>query len=398
MNDEASFSRPDIDDDQLDSPGDSRRASMPQHSNHPLSKEIQDTDAGQNPNFQSSFPLAASAVASSSNVKLPNTKTNFGRPPIWHSTPYPTPKSTYPSTFSETQNSSSCSQPSSHPIGQNTSSQKSSQNKNLAPEKDTPERQNETSTQNKNSDPPSGQYAPQVTIPEHQKDQQTQDSRPPGQNSGNSRPLGQNSGNSRPPGQNSGNSRPPAQNSGNSRPPGQNSGDSRPTGQNSGDSRPPGQNSGNDPNQENSDNKDYAADSRAQQNAGIRRKESASAKKTTQKERMKEICGSLPNGTETMTNIVHTHTQLLLGLNGADLASLPPDITNEERNLAVQRGKNLAYDQPPPTAPESQSNHTHAFRSWIQTQLRDLGLTRFNFDWGSSWKHPCNKLMDLLFY
>ena len=170
MKNRTSFSRPDIDDDQLNSPGDSRKASIPQHSNYPLSKEIQDTDAGQNPNFQSSFPLAASAVASSSNVKLPNTKTNFGRPPIWRSTPYPTPKSTYPSTFSETQNSSSCPEPSSHPIGQNTSSQKSSQNKNLAPEKETPERQNETSTQNNNSAPPSGQFAPQETIPEHQKD------------------------------------------------------------------------------------------------------------------------------------------------------------------------------------------------------------------------------------
>ena len=113
---------------------------------------------------------------------------------------------------------------------------------------------------------------------------------------------------------------------------------------------------------------------------------------------MKEIQGSLPEGTETMANVVHTHTQLLLGINGTNLETLPPNVTNDKQNLAVQWGKNLAYNQPPPAAPESQSNHTHVFRSWIQTQLRDLGLTRFNFNWGSSWKHPFNKLMNLLFY
>ncbi|KAI7943984.1 hypothetical protein MJO28_011512 [Puccinia striiformis f. sp. tritici] len=74
--------------------------------------------------------------------------------------------------------------------------------------------------------------------------------------------------------------------------------------------------------------------------------------------------------------------------------SLSP--TTEERELAVQRGKNISFDQPPNTAPASKSNHTHAFKSWICTQLGSLGLTRFTFDWDSTWKHPYNQLMDLL--
>ena len=53
---------------------------------------------------------------------------------------------------------------------------------------------------------------------------------------------------------------------------------------------------------------------------------------------MKEIQGSLPNGTDTMKNIFHTHTQLILGLVGADLKTLPSDVTPEEHNLAAQRG------------------------------------------------------------
>ena len=57
---------------------------------------------------------------------------------------------------------------------------------------------------------------------------------------------------------------------------------------------------------------------------------------------MKEIQGSLPEGTETMENVFHTHTRLLLGINGTNLKTLPPDVTDDKHNLAVQRGKNLA--------------------------------------------------------
>ena len=56
---------------------------------------------------------------------------------------------------------------------------------------------------------------------------------------------------------------------------------------------------------------------------------------------MKEIQGSLPEGTETMANVVHTHTQLLLVINGTNLKTLPTNVTNDKRNLAVQQGKNI---------------------------------------------------------
>ena len=110
MNDGVSFPHHDINIGFSDPPGDSRTTSMPQDSNHPLSKEIQIPDASQNSNSQSSFP----PVASSSNVKLLHVNKNFGRPPNWRSTPFPTPKSHLSqlepqknkSTVLETQNSS----------------------------------------------------------------------------------------------------------------------------------------------------------------------------------------------------------------------------------------------------------------------------------------------------
>ncbi|OAV87526.1 hypothetical protein PTTG_29403 [Puccinia triticina 1-1 BBBD Race 1] len=113
---------------------------------------------------------------------------------------------------------------------------------------------------------------------------------------------------------------------------------------------------------------------------------------------MKDLRGTLPEGSEPLKNIVHQHTRLLLGVTGTDLKTLPLQPNAEERDLAVQRGKNLGFDQPRPTAPASTSNHTQAYKSWLQTQLRDLGLTRFTFDWESSWKHPFNQLMDVVFY
>ena len=149
---------------------------------------------------------------------------------------------------------------------------------------------------------------------------------------------------------------------------------------------------------EDEESKDYAANSRARQHAGIRQKESASEKKQSQKENMRELWSSLPEGSDSMKNIVHKHTQLLLGINGSDWKNLPSEVTVQERDLAVQRGKNLGFDQSPPTAPPSQSIHSYAYKSWLETQLRDLGLTRFKFDWGSSWKHPFNQLMDIIFY
>jgi hypothetical protein len=119
MNNGDSFPHHDINIGFSDPPGDSRTTSMPQDSNHPLSKEIQIPDASQNSNSQSSFP----PVASSSNVKLPHVNKNFGRPPNWQSTPFPTPKSHLSqsepqknkSTVSETQNSSSQRESSSAP-------------------------------------------------------------------------------------------------------------------------------------------------------------------------------------------------------------------------------------------------------------------------------------------
>ncbi|KAA1071200.1 hypothetical protein PGTUg99_015088 [Puccinia graminis f. sp. tritici] len=155
---------------------------------------------------------------------------------------------------------------------------------------------------------------------------------------------------------------------------------------------------GDDEEDDESEEDDYVADSRARRNTGIRKKESASAKRKTKKERMKELQGALPDGSDAMKNIVHRHARLLLGVIGTDLKTLPASPTNEERDIAVQRGKSESYNQPNPTAPPSQQSHTQAYKSWIQTQIRTLGLTRFTFDWESSWKHPFNQLMDLLFY
>lgn len=130
----------------------------------------------------------------------------------------------------------------------------------------------------------------------------------------------------------------------------------------------------------------------------MRKKASTSAKRKTQKERLKELHGILPAGSEPLKNIVHQHARLLLGMRGTDLRSLPLPPTNDERDLAVQRGRSKAFDLDTPASNPDQNHQTHAFKTWIQTPIRSLGLTRFTFDWKSHWKHPFNELMDWLFW
>ena len=113
---------------------------------------------------------------------------------------------------------------------------------------------------------------------------------------------------------------------------------------------------------------------------------------------MKELNGQIPEGAEPMRHIIHQHTRSLLQVVGTDVKTLPDGPTISERMIAVTRGKNIAFTQPLATGEASRNKNSRPYMSWIQTQLRDLGLTRFTLDWESTWKHPYNQLMDLLFY
>jgi hypothetical protein len=111
-------------------------------------------------------------------------------------------------------------------------------------------------------------------------------------------------------------------------------------------------------------------------NKGLQKKQSTSAKKQTQKEHMKELRGTLPEGSEPLKTIVHKHTRLLLGVEGTDLKTLPLQPNVDEQDLAVQREKK-------PWIQSTPSNRTSQFKQSYPC-LQELASNSVTRSWSDT--------------
>ncbi|MBW0552013.1 hypothetical protein O181_091728, partial [Austropuccinia psidii MF-1] len=99
-----------------------------------------------------------------------------------------------------------------------------------------------------------------------------------------------------------------------------------------------------------------------------------------------------------MGTIVQIHCPEILNMVARDITTLPDPPTDSERQLALIRGKSIAFDPDQLTATASWNIQRKAFKSYVNTQVKSLGLTHFTFDWCSRWKHLYKELMATFFY
>ncbi|MBW0562026.1 hypothetical protein O181_101741 [Austropuccinia psidii MF-1] len=86
-----------------------------------------------------------------------------------------------------------------------------------------------------------------------------------------------------------------------------------------------------------------------------------------------------------MRSAVHAHCLFLLKVRNKDFSSLPAPPSTAD---VPKDGFNK-----PSTQVQSQG-----FQSYCKNELHKLGLKRFTWDLESSWQHPFNKLMSMVFY
>ncbi|MBW0580909.1 hypothetical protein O181_120624 [Austropuccinia psidii MF-1] len=99
-----------------------------------------------------------------------------------------------------------------------------------------------------------------------------------------------------------------------------------------------------------------------------------------------------------MRSAVHAHCLFLLKVRDKDFSSLPEPPSTEEHEIAIQVADHLGYvPKDVFNAPTTQVK-SQGFQSYCKNELPKLGLKQFTWDWDSSWQHPFNKLMSMVFY
>ncbi|MBW0538567.1 hypothetical protein O181_078282 [Austropuccinia psidii MF-1] len=122
------------------------------------------------------------------------------------------------------------------------------------------------------------------------------------------------------------------------------------------------------------------------------------AKRASQKEQQTWLKVELTENVHAMRSAVHAHCLFLLKVRNKDFSSLPPPPRTEEREIAIQVAGHLRYVPKDVSNEPSPQVQSQGFRSYRENELHKLGLKQFTCDWESSWKHPFNKLMYMLFY
>ncbi|MBW0504688.1 hypothetical protein O181_044403 [Austropuccinia psidii MF-1] len=105
---------------------------------------------------------------------------------------------------------------------------------------------------------------------------------------------------------------------------------------------------------------------------------------------------STPDPTNTQSSIGKSSYLRNFLLNPSE--KLPAPSTPEERKVAVEVSHHLGYLTAETFNDPSKGIQSQAFCSYCQNELHKLGLQRFTWDWKSSWHHPFNELMTILFY
>ncbi|MBW0549279.1 hypothetical protein O181_088994 [Austropuccinia psidii MF-1] len=122
------------------------------------------------------------------------------------------------------------------------------------------------------------------------------------------------------------------------------------------------------------------------------------AKRASPKEQQRWLKAELPENVHGMRSAVHAHCLFLLKVRYKDFSSLPALPSIEEHEIAIQVAVYLGYVPEDVFNEPSKQVQSQGFQSYCKNELHKLGLKQFTWDWESSWKHPLNELMSMVFY
>ncbi|MBW0514017.1 hypothetical protein O181_053732 [Austropuccinia psidii MF-1] len=138
--------------------------------------------------------------------------------------------------------------------------------------------------------------------------------------------------------------------------------------------------------------------SKVRQERNQARKAQNVAKSASQKEQQKWLKEELPENFHGMKSAVYAHCLFLLKVRDKDFSSLPTSPSTEEREIAMQMAGHLGYVPKDVFNEPSTQVQSQGFQSYCKNELHKLGLKQFTWDWESSWQHPFNELMSMVFY
>ncbi|MBW0591317.1 hypothetical protein O181_131032 [Austropuccinia psidii MF-1] len=122
------------------------------------------------------------------------------------------------------------------------------------------------------------------------------------------------------------------------------------------------------------------------------------AKRASQKEKQIFLKEKLPENVHGMKSALHAHCVFLLKVRDKDFSSIPAPPSTEEREIAIQVACHLRYVPKDVFNEPSIQVQSQGFQSYCENELHKLGLQQFIWDWESSWQHPFNELMSMVFY
>ncbi|MBW0540381.1 hypothetical protein O181_080096 [Austropuccinia psidii MF-1] len=121
-------------------------------------------------------------------------------------------------------------------------------------------------------------------------------------------------------------------------------------------------------------------------------------KGASQKEQQKWLKAELPENVHGMRSAVHAHCLFLLKVRDKNFYSLLAPPSTEEREIAIKVAGHLGYVPKDVSNEPSTQVQSQGFQSYCKNELHKLGLKIITWDWESSWQHPFNELMSMVFY
>ncbi|MBW0560195.1 hypothetical protein O181_099910 [Austropuccinia psidii MF-1] len=122
------------------------------------------------------------------------------------------------------------------------------------------------------------------------------------------------------------------------------------------------------------------------------------AKHASQKEQRRWLKEEIPENFHGMRSAVHSHCLLLLKVRDKDFSLLPEPPSTEECENEIQVAGHLGYVPKDVFNEPSTQVQSQGFQSYRKNELHKLGLKQLTWDWESSWQHPFNELMSMVFY
>ncbi|MBW0572218.1 hypothetical protein O181_111933 [Austropuccinia psidii MF-1] len=121
------------------------------------------------------------------------------------------------------------------------------------------------------------------------------------------------------------------------------------------------------------------------------------AKRASQKAQQKWLKAEIPENFHGMRSAVHTHCLFLLKVRDKDFSSLPAPPSTEVSEIAIKVAGHLGYVPKDVFNEPLTQFQSQVFQSYCKNELHKLGLKQFTWDWESSWQHPFNELMSMVF-